>query len=76
MAIVILAIAIDIMLLLAAAYLPNSSFSRVPPFLPEGHSSSINRNHRIIHDNNNNSSNNSNKSLSSGGTNSLFILLK
>jgi hypothetical protein len=54
-----------ILLLLAAAYLPNSSFSQVPTplFLSASHNNITNSNNTIIHANNN-------KSLSSQGTNS------
>jgi hypothetical protein len=61
-AVVILAIALGV-ILVAAVYLPNSSFSQVPsPFLPGSYSNAANNNsnHTIIHGNNNN-----NKALSS-----------
>jgi hypothetical protein len=54
-AVVILAIALGV-ILVAAVYLPNSSFSQVPsPFLPVSYSNAANNNsnHTIIHGNNN-----------------------
>ena len=67
MAIIILAISAYVVL--AAAYLPNVSFSQIP-FLPSSRSS-IEKIYTITHDNNNNNNSSSNHPLSSGGTNSF-----
>ncbi|HET7344272.1 MAG TPA: hypothetical protein VFJ05_00185 [Nitrososphaeraceae archaeon] len=59
---------LDVILLLAAIYLPNSSFSQVPTprFISGSHNNITNSNNTIIH---------ANKSLSSQGTNSYSYSL-
>jgi hypothetical protein len=66
-----IAIVILDVILLAAVYLPNSSFNQVPTpqFISESHNNITNSNNTIIHANKNN------KSLSSQGTNSYSYSL-